>query len=333
MRITNSMMVSQYTRNLSSTLGNLNTASQQVSTGRKFETASGDPASAVKAYQLRREYTNNEIYIKNAQNLDGMLAAQEAGIMELHSIAETISSDLLQGLNGTNAESREIIATKLDELQNTMLASLNSKFADTNAFGGSQVKEPPFSLEGGELHFRGINVNTKDPDELAQLEKYSNEEILVDVGFGLTSNADGIASQSGVNSALPGINIVGFGHTTVDGKDIPNNIFSLISDISTELRSDDFDIVHISGELEQFEKAKSQLLISVTEIGSKTSFLENTVNRLENTKLNLNEKMVFVEKVDPETAIMNMKMYEYSYTAALSMGSKILQPSFIDFMR
>jgi len=37
--------------------------------------------------------------------------------------------------------------------------------------------------------------------------------------------------------------------------------------------------------------------------------------------------------VDPAEAIVDFKMQEYSYNAALSMGNKILQNSFIDFMK
>jgi len=34
-----------------------------------------------------------------------------------------------------------------------------------------------------------------------------------------------------------------------------------------------------------------------------------------------------------EVAIMNLKMTDYVYRAALEIGTKIMTPSFIDFMR
>jgi flagellar hook-associated protein 3 FlgL len=74
-------------------------------------------------------------------------------------------------------------------------------------------------------------------------------------------------------------------------------------------------------------------LVSITDIGSKTNYLDFLKLRNEDNQFNLNEKLVEVEEVDSAEAIVDFKMQEYSYNAALSMGNKILQNSFIDFMK
>ena len=44
------------------------------------------------------------------------------------------------------------------------------------------------------------------------------------------------------------------------------------------------------------------------------------------------ERAEDIEYVDPGDAIMDFYMQQYAYNAALSMGTKILSKSFIDFM-
>lgn len=335
MRITTSMMSNKYIKDLNKSANEMNYLNERVRTGRKFMKGSEDPVSAIKAYKLRREYRATELYDTNISDVDSFLTSAETNLMEISNNLETVYTSYLKGVNGTmKLEDREIIGKELENLQNSILTSLNAKFEDRYVFGGTSKDEIPFKLEDGELYFKGINVNTTDPDELDQLKLLSEEVINIDLGLGMTFDGNDLNQDTVFDMSMSGIKFMGYGsYTDSDGNEIPNNLYSLIGKIREELESPDFSMEKISPYIKEYETQKKEVLVNVTDIGAKTNYLDFLKLRNEDNQFNLNEKILDVEYVDKAEAIVDFKMQEYSYNAALSMGNKILQNSFIDFMR
>lgn len=330
MRITTGMMSSNYIRNLNKSANEMNYLNDKVTTGKKFFKGSDDPVSAIKAYKLRREFRATEIYDTNINDVDSFLIMAETNLTEISSNLETVYTSYLRGITGTmSAEDREVVAKELENLQNSILTSLNAKFEDRYVFGGTSKEEIPFTIDDdGNLLFKGLNVN--DPNNKEALDKLANETINIDLGLGITYDNNGkLNSDTVFNISMSGMKYMGHGMDN----DIPNNLYTLIGEMKNVLKSEDFSMEKISPYVEKFEVQKKQVLVNVTDIGSKTNYLEFLKTRNEDNQFNLNKKILDVEYVDPAEAIVDFKMQEYSYNAALSMGNKILQNSFIDFMK
>ncbi|MDF2948238.1 MAG: flagellar hook-associated protein FlgL [Sedimentibacter sp.] len=336
MRITTSMMSNKYIRNLNKSASEMNYLNEQVSTGKKFFKGSEDAVSAIKAYKLRREYRTSEIYDTNIKDVDSFLTTAETNLTEISSNIEKVYTSYLKGITGTmGSEEREIVAKELENLQQSILTSLNANYGDKYVFGGTSKDEIPFTLEDvtltdgtveKQLFFKGINVNTND----ARLDDLKNETINVDIGLGMTFGSDGKLNGDTVfNMSMSGINFMGYG----ENSGMPNNVYTLIGKIKDELRDPNFNIDNVTPYIGKFEEQKKQVLVGITDIGAKTNYLDFIKVRNEDNQFNINEKILDVEYVDPAEAIVNFKMQEYSYNAALSMGNKILQNSFIDFMK
>ena len=54
---------------------------------------------------------------------------------------------------------------------------------------------------------------------------------------------------------------------------------------------------------------------------------------MEDADISIQEQMQKVEGIDPAAAITDYMWNQYAYNAALKVGTSILSPSFIDFMR
>lgn len=323
-------MSNKYIKNLNKSAYEMNKLSEKVETGRKFVKGSEDPVSAIKAYKLRREYRTTEIYDTNIRDVESFLTAAETNLTEISNNMESVYTSYLKGINGTmNDEDREIIAKQLENLQRSILTSLNAKFEDRYVFGGTNKEEIPFTLDmNGNLLFKGLDVN--DPANKEALDKLANETINIDLGLGMTFNGDGELNTDTVfDMSMSGIKFMGYGGTD----DNPENLYNLIGKIKDELRNPDFSIDKISPYIDRFEEQKKQVLVHITDIGAKTNYLDFLKTRNEDNQFNLNKKLLEVEFEDPAEAIVNFKMQEYSYNAALSMGNRILQNSFIDFMK
>jgi flagellar hook-associated protein 3 FlgL len=61
--------------------------------------------------------------------------------------------------------------------------------------------------------------------------------------------------------------------------------------------------------------------------------MQMTKNRLEDDKIKLKKLLSENEDVDIAKTIMDLKMSENVYKAALSSGSRIIQPSLVDFIK
>lgn len=336
MRITTSMMSSRYIRNLNKSANEMNYLNERVGTGRKFFKGSEDPVSAIKAYKLRREYLKTEQYDTNVKDVNSFLTAAETNMVEIGDNLNSVYELYLKGINGTmGKDEREAIAQELDNLQASILTSLNAQFEDRYVFGGTSKDVLPFTLQDvtlpdltveKQLFFKDVNVNSGDSNTLKAL---ANEKIFMDLGLGMTFNGNSLNEDTVFNMSMSGIDFMGYGETG----GISDNLYTLIGNIKDELRDPDFSINDISPYLARFEEKKNSVLVSITDIGAKTNYLDFLELRNEDNQFNLNKKMLEVEMVDPAEAIVDFKMQEYAYNAALSMGNKILQNSFIDFMK
>lgn len=219
-------------------------------------------------------------------------------------------------------------ATKLD-LENALkgVAGLPAG-VDTSAFSISGNKSATISFGSSEITGGEPSIpkgTAFDLDLLAKETRY------VDLGLGLSFNSnDKLDAQSVFDISMPGIAMLGYG---VDSDGQPKNVYSQLTQIVNLLKSDDFSMEKMTPLIGKIGDQKNNLLYNMTDTDSKTTFINFTKERLEDSKINLTTKMKQVETVEPSEAIMDFKMQEYAYMAALQMGSKIIQPTFLDFMR
>ncbi len=332
MRIATNSLLRNYSANLTKTMGNLDDAREKVMTRRNFSKTAQDPAGATKAFQLRREYIKNEDHIENIKQAQARLDSVESGLLQVSKMSEQIHADSLAAINGsTSHEQRLAIANGFREMQKSMVLSLNAKFSDRFVFGGSQtlIDNAPLKLshDGETLTYHGINVTE---GAAAELQKLADEKLYVDTGFGLGFNSGDVVEGTAQNISYPAIRFLGFGKNS-DGVD--NNLITLVGKLANEFSKPTLDDEELKKLTDAFTTARNKVIDEITSIGTISNFLENTEQRLIDGRLNLNEKIVSIENVDMEQAISNYEWAKYAYNAALKVGTSILQPSFIDFMK
>lgn len=330
MRITTSQVIQNYQSNLSKSNKALYEAENRVLTERSFNTASENPASAASAFKLRKEYLDTDDYIDNTKTTASHLDAVESSTMQISTIAKQANGLILQGISDTSSkESRATIAASLREMQESIVSSANAKLGDAFLFGGQTTDAAPFKLADGQLKYYGLDVSSTDSGVQAQLKEMENAKIYVDLGLGLTFENGEVVNNSAFNTAFSGLTTLGYGKT--DGVD--NNIVNLMGTIANELEKNPINADTLDKLSLKFTERMGDVTDSVTVLGTKSSFLDSTLSRLEDSKATLNEKIVSVEKVSPAEAITELTWAQYAHNAALKVGNTILSQSFIDFMR
>ena len=343
MRVTQSMMMNAYTSRLGKTLAHLNEATIKVDTQRRFLTAAEDPARAARAYQLRKAMQANDDHLNNTMDiLDKMDPVQQSMKLLSAQATDAYKNLALRAMNDPWAlEEREIMATEIRMIMETCAYELNAKFEEMFLFGGTNTKnDPPFELlktvaDDGRiswaLTFRGLDVtDPKAQDELARL---ADEKIYMDLGFGLTVDLDpetgkpNVKPNTAFNTAYPGIDFIGFGVNPSD------NFILNLGIIADLLENEHLDREALDRHLKIADRHQQNILIAATNLDAQTHFLKQRQSILERNNDALNSKILNTEFMDMEQLINMWKMADYTYRASLEMGTKILTPSFIDFMR
>ena len=330
MRITTSMIMRNYRSSLNSTMIDLERTRKQVETGRRFSEAYEDPSSAAKGAILEQRYARNTDYLNSAQNAQTWLDSQEDVLNQLNTIAVTVHEDYAPSAitDTSGASGRKAYASTLREMQKSMIHALNTKYGDSYVMAGSDGKNPPFSLDDdGNVLYRGVNVTTGDS---TKLNKYANDTTYIDLGFGLTIDGTGTVSpSSALDTALPGISAVGYGET--DG--ISNNLMVLMGNMADLLEEDTFDAEQFEKCWMRFADKADELQDQFTKIGAKGKLLTSTISKLETEKENIEKQYKDTMGIDAAKAITDYSYANYVYNAALKVGTSILTPSLLDFMK
>ena len=333
MRITTSMIMRNYRSNLNNTMVDQERARKQVETGRRFSAAYEDPASAAKGAILEQRYARNTDYLNTAKNAQTWLDSQEDVLNQLNTISVKVREDYApSALTDASGEAgRKAYASTLRELQKSMIHALNTKYGDAYVMAGSDGKNPPFELkDDGTVLYRGVDVTKGDLNNTNRLKNLANDHTYIDLGFGMSFDANGaVSSSSAFDTALPGIAAVGYG----EENGISNNIIVLIGKMADTLEADTFN----AGEFEKYwtrlSDKSDDLQDQFTKIGAKGQLLTATTTKLENEKENIEIQYKDAMGVDSAKAITDYSYAQYVYNAALKVGTSILSPSLLDFMK
>ena len=163
MRISNRNLIMNQLRNMSTTLGNFTNSNNRMTSGRKFDHAYENVADATRAMRLRKSIRDKEFYITNIRDARGRLNSAEDAIQTTVNILRSVTDRVEEALNGTvPEEDRKKIATEISNLQEEVLALMNTTYTDHPVFSGSGYDKKnvaPFQTQGNKLLYHGMNVD------------------------------------------------------------------------------------------------------------------------------------------------------------------------------
>ena len=309
-RVTNSMMISNFNRNLNMNQAKMNRFQSQLATNRKMVRLSDDPVNVVKSLNARSRLASIEQYQRNLADAQGWLTQSETAASELNEILKRVYELSVNLANEVKTpEDRQAAAFEIRELMDQVVTVGNTTLGDKYLFGGYNVTRAPFSVDGsGDLTYNGVSMtNPADRGALLGLDDIISYEI----GFGI----DMPVSISGV--ALMGQEDKNI-HAQI------KNFFDAASSVNLE------DLQPFIGIFQDLQK---NVISVMAEIGGRQNRLEMMSARFEQDIINYTQMKSDVEDLDQAEAIMNYSMAEAIYRAALSVGGRVLQPTLVDFLR
>ena len=341
-RVTTNGTLRGYRSSLMRSTNNLNAARDKVLSQRNFNSFAEDPTAATQAFKLRRSFSrvddqlsNNKNLTKRYQSAWDALSTVKSDLVEKEGKVSTLAA-----LNSPTASGRQPLAQVLKGAAESIVQTMNAQYGSEFVFAGNDSLDgAPFAWENGELTYRGVKVDAANgTDDLTKLEAMNGEANYVDVGAGLTEINGTVLSSSAFNSALSGIEYLGYG---LDEDGDPKNVASIMMELSgifsrCDADSGDYadskdaeDAERLAGKLND---ALNEVINKWTQLDAKASYLEDNEDRLSTMANELNEQILEIEQVDMADAITEFSWAQYCYNAALKVGNSILSQSLIDYM-
>ncbi|PWA12656.1 flagellar hook-associated protein FlgL [Pueribacillus theae] len=295
MRVTQSMLTANMLRNLSNSYSQLGKLQEQLYTQRKISRPSDDPVVAIKGMAYRTNLTEVEQYTRNLSEMYNWIDNSEAGLEQANAILGRVRELVGQAANDTNgSEDRLKIKAEISQLKEAYTEVANTKVAGKYIFNGTDISNPPVTInEDGTISPKWDENNKPDPFK-------------IEVSKGSTIPA----------SIDPNV---------VFGKEV----FKTFDDLEQALK----DEQNIDSFLERLDGHINNLLSERAELGARYNRVELIENRLGDQELIAKKIIKENEGADMEKVITDLKMQETIHRAALAVGTRVIQPSLLDFLR
>ncbi|UYZ21614.1 flagellar hook-associated protein FlgL [Mesobacillus jeotgali] len=296
MRVTQSMLSSNSLRNLSESYRRMGKYEDQLATGKKINKPSDDPVVAMKGMYYRSNLTEIEQYKRNLSELYLWMENSEAGIDQANSALQRVRELTIQGQNDTNSpDDRKAIAREIEQLQQSLAATANTKIGGRYIFHGTDIMKPV--------------VTSENPVEVADnltSDKINNYQIEVSRGVFMKANVN-------------------------PGNVFNQEMFDTVQKIQEQLESP--DPKGMDQLLEDLDKVMNTLSAERSELGARYNRLEMVETRLGQQEVMATKILSDNEDADIERVIMDLKSQESVHRAALSVSARVIQPTLMDFLR
>lgn len=297
MRITNRAMNNNLLLNLNRSLGRLDKLNNQLGSKKQINVPSDDPVKAGVILRMNTSVRETEQYIRNAESADSWLDASDIVFQDviqvIHRVKELANRGASTHLDQT---SRDALAEEVYQLHDNLLQLANSTHGGRYIFAGQKTQTLPFEIDETTIE------DGKLPEIIFKGDQGS------------------IEFEIGVNVTMA---------VNMQGKEIFEDVFSVLGEVYADLKSGNSTDSGIG----KLDKSLDMVLQHVSQLGGKQNRIELAQERLKDLSLNLKKIRSEAEDLDYSEAIMNLKMEEFAYRTALSVGARIIQPSLIDFLR
>lgn len=274
MRVTDSIAYRNFLTGLENLNSEMNTASQQFSTGKKLLSLKDSPSASAEVVDLRARLSELDQYQSNNDSGTFFLNVADSALNSLNNLITSIFTTGSAVASGTNtAELRGIAAVQVRSLRDQVLALANTEADGRYIFAGSKTLSTPFTISGDAVTYHGdLTVNSIEVADGVQVQQNVPGSTTFQAAFdninallaAMDSN-DGAAigdALSHFSSTLSGISQV----RTQVGSNL-----SELSDLKSELDSGKTNITARRSQIEDANQAEAVTKLTQTQTAIQAS--------------------------------------------------------------
>ncbi|PZM96429.1 MAG: flagellar hook protein [Actinobacteria bacterium] len=293
LRVTQQSIAARVLAGLQANLDRVGTLQERLSSGRIINRPSDSPTGTVAAMQLRSERRMMQQYVRNADDGLGWLNTLDATLTSISSQLNRVRDLTLQAMSSGAAASAEAREALAVEVENIREALIG--LANTR-----YLDRPVFGgTTPGTVAYEMDGTYVGDDGQVWRT-----------VGDGTKVRVD-----------VTGPETFGTGST---------QLFAVLSSIAQNMRS---NTTALGADLDNLDAAITRIRTQLADVGARANRVMNMRQTAEDRLLTLDTQLSEVESVDLPETIMQLRLQEVAYQAALAASARVIQPSLLDFVR
>jgi flagellar hook-associated protein 3 FlgL len=176
-----------------------------------------------------------------------------------------------------------------------------------------KINNAPVDIKASKLGDDNISIITTTPHQV-WLEDIEGGTVLKEIGL-LDPNSTDSPNKYSSSAVVTGL-----------------SVFDVLIQLKNDLTNKDQE--RISGrDIKDIDLALENILRHRADVGAKTNRLDEHTKRMEFDRTFVSELLAKNEAIDFPETIMNLKWLESVHNYALGVGSKIIKPTLLDFLR
>lgn len=281
-RITNTMLSSNYLKNVNKNMNYLQTLQNQLSTGKEISKPSDDPYKASRIVKMYADVSANEQYNDNITDVTNFLDVTDTSITQMSNLYSRVRELLVSAGNAAyGSEQLQSIQDEMKVKVDQLAQLLNTSFDGKYVFGGTKVDSKPVTVVDGKIQYadadgKGLPTVYKDSDGNYTTSK-DNEVKLTDPG-----STDGKTVRDDLEDELAGL---GTSDEDIARKD---EINAMLDESKKIYKSDDSKYTSEQGEENEVTNIsdikKEDIELQIKELESKESLSDEESKKLEELK-------------------------------------------------
>jgi flagellar hook-associated protein 3 FlgL len=270
------------------------TALEQLSTGKRVNRPSDDPAAAAAEVQNQGVESRIDQYVQSAGSLTAMLQSADSSLSSVVTNVNQAISLGTEAANGTTSTANQLqIAQQVQGVLDTVVQLANTSFQGTYLFGGTASTQPPFTQTASGVTYNGNS------------------------GVNNVTIADGRT----LNSNVPGDQIF-----QQSGADVMGSLQQLVTALQNG------DTAGIKTATSSLSSALTNVSAQRVFYGNGLSVLQDDQTTLGTQSTNLKSQDNTLVGADTAKAATDLSNAELANQAALSAAAKIMPMTLLDYL-
>lgn len=296
MRLSDRVITDTIRSNLATNVARLNEIERQVSSGKRLNAPSDDPAAAASALRGQNELALNQQYTRTADTAKMHLSTADAAFSGLDDVLQRARELTVQAGNGSlGPEELQPIAAELNQLIQHTVQLGNTTLNGTYIFAGTKTQTVPFTMNGGSTP------------------------------TSVTYNGNSAAITQNVSDATPM-------QVNVPGDQVFSPVINALIQVRDALSNNDPQTATQSG-LPAIDAAMNTLLGVRGTFGARENSIDATETQLGTEQVALQTQQSSLEDIDITDAIVKLNASQNAYQASLGAAAKAIQPTLLDFLK
>jgi flagellar hook-associated protein 3 FlgL len=301
-RVTNQTMSSFAQRNLQDNMARMAKLQELASGGSLIARPSDDPVGTADSMRTRADLRANEQYKRNIDDANGWLTTVDSALGTVTSLLNKARDLTIQASNGSLSQTaREAIGLELASIKESLRDATETKYLGRSIFAGNSSEATVFAEDAGRYTLKDPNINGVE----RRIGPGERQTVQVDASA---------ADVFGVDPAPPAAS---------------SSVFALLDTMVAKLNGTS----DVSGHLNDIDTRLNKVINARAEVGTRHAQILKAQETNLDEAVSLEARRSGIEDPDIGKVVLDLKMQEVAYQAALQVTARVLQPTLMDFLR